>query len=101
MWDALENRLTHYKRNHAGERLPDRFPDLAERRTVAGLSRGALAAKACLSVRQIIRIEADPTQRLDPSLVLRLRLVLGMLREKAGNSPDPGPAATEQGQEGA
>jgi len=86
--EALLRRLEKYKRNHAGEGLPDTFPDLAERRAAAGLSPGALAAKACIGVRQLARIEADPTQGLEPSLVLRLRLALGIVREEAGSPQD-------------
>ena len=82
--DALMDRVQQYRRDHAGEPLPDMFPDLAERRAAAGLTVGALAARACISVRQIIQIEADPTQRLEPSLILRLRLALGILRETTG-----------------
>ncbi len=87
-YDALMDRVQQYRRNHASERLPGTFPDLAERRKAAGLTPGALAAKACIGVRQLLRIEADPAQAVEPSLVIRLRLALGIVREEAGKSQD-------------
>jgi hypothetical protein len=98
--EALHRRVEKYKRNHAGERLPDTFPDLAEGRTAARLRVGALAARVGIGVRQLLRLEADPTEGLESTLALGLRLALGIIREEARSAPDSFTAGAEQAEEG-
>lgn len=98
--EALLRRVEQAKRDHAGKRLPATLPALAARRTAAGLPPGEWAARACIGVPQILRIEAEPTHRFAPSLILRLGLAIGSVRDEAGGVPGFPAAGAERAERG-
>ncbi len=63
------------------EESRETFPDLAERRKAAGLTPGQLATRVGIGIKQLAWVESHPTERLEPVLLNRLRVALGIVQD--------------------